>query len=43
MDRQIAGSVGLQQVAKDKEIEQLSQHTSIDDMAQSIQENISSE
>jgi len=40
MDRQIAGSVGLQKVAKDKEIEQLSQHTSIDDMAQSIQESL---
>jgi uncharacterized membrane protein len=43
MDRQIAGSVGLQKVAKDKEIEQLSQHTSIDDMAQSIQESLPSE
>jgi uncharacterized membrane protein len=40
MDRQIAGSVGLQKVAKDKEIEQLSQHTSIDEMAQSIQESL---
>ena len=43
MDRQIAGSVGLQKVAKDKEIEQLSQHTSIDEMAQSIQESLPSE
>jgi hypothetical protein len=43
MDRQIAGSVGLQKVAKDKEIEQLSQHTSIDDMAQSIQESLPAE
>jgi uncharacterized membrane protein len=43
MDRQIAGSVGLPKVAKDKEIEQLSQHTSIDDMAQSIQESLPAE
>jgi uncharacterized membrane protein len=43
MDRQIAGSVGLPKVAKDKEIEQLSQHTSIDEMAQSIQESLPSE
>jgi uncharacterized membrane protein len=43
MDRQIAGSVGLQKVAKDKELEQLSQHTSIDEMAQSIQESLPSE
>jgi uncharacterized membrane protein len=43
MDRQIAGSVGLQKVAKDKEIEQLSQSTSIDEMAQSIQESLPSE
>ena len=43
MDRQIAGSVGLPKVAKDKEIEQLSQSTSIDEMAQSIQESLPSE
>jgi uncharacterized membrane protein len=43
MDRQIAGSVGLQKVAKDKEIEQLSQHTSIDEMAQSIQQSLPAE
>jgi len=43
LDRQIARSVGLQQVAKDKEIEQLSQRTSIDVMAQSIQESLPSE
>jgi uncharacterized membrane protein len=40
MDRQIAGTMGLRKVAKDKEIEQLSQHTSIDDVAQTIKENI---
>jgi uncharacterized membrane protein len=40
MDRQIAGSMGLQKVTRDKEIEQLSQHTSIDDVAQTIKETI---
>jgi uncharacterized membrane protein len=40
MDRQIAGTMGLQKVAKDKEIEQLSQHTSIDDVAQTIKESL---
>ena len=43
MDRQIAGSMGLQKVAKDKEIEQLSQHTSIEDVAQTIKESLPSE
>lgn len=40
MNRQIAGSMGLQKVTKDKDIEQLSQHTSIDDVAQSIKESL---
>ena len=40
MDRQIAGSMGLQKVARDKEIEQLSQHTSIDDVAQTIKDSL---
>lgn len=40
MDRQIAGKVGLPQVAGDKEIEQLSQHTSIDDVAQTIKDKL---
>jgi uncharacterized membrane protein len=43
MDRQIAGSMGLQKVAKDKEIEQLSQHTSIEDVAQTIKESLPNE
>jgi uncharacterized membrane protein len=43
MDRQIAGSMGLQKVAKDKEIEQLAQQTSIDDVAQTIKESLPSE
>jgi uncharacterized membrane protein len=40
MDRQIAGKVGLNQVANDKEIEQLSQHTSIDEVAQTIKDQL---
>ena len=43
MDRQIAASMGLQKVTRDKEIEQLSQHTSIDDVAQTIKESLPSE
>jgi uncharacterized membrane protein len=43
VDRQIAGKVGLKQVATDKEIEQLSQHTSIDDVAQTIKDQLPSE
>jgi uncharacterized membrane protein len=43
MDRQIAGSMGLQKVAKDKELEQLSQHTSIEDVAQTIKESLPAE
>ncbi|MBA3916924.1 MAG: DUF1003 domain-containing protein, partial [Acidobacteriales bacterium] len=43
MDRQIAERVGLQKVANDVEIQQLSQHTSIDDVAQTIKESLPSE
>jgi uncharacterized membrane protein len=43
VDRKIAGKVGLQRVANDKELEQLSQHTSIDDVAQSIKDKLPSE
>jgi uncharacterized membrane protein len=43
MDRQIAGKVGLRQVATDQEIEQLSRHTSIDEVAQTIKENLPAE
>jgi uncharacterized membrane protein len=43
MDRQIAGSMGLQKVAKDKELEQLSQHTSIEDVAQTIKDSLPNE
>jgi uncharacterized membrane protein len=43
MDRKIAGQVGLQRVANDKELEQLSQHTSIDDVAQTLKDKLPSE
>jgi uncharacterized membrane protein len=43
MDRQIAGSMGLQKVAKDKEIEELSKHTSIEDVAQTIKDSLPAE
>ena len=42
MDRQIAGKVGLKQVVNDQEIEQLSQHTSIDDVAKTIKDQLPS-
>ena len=40
IDRQIAETVGLKEVVNDEEIHQLSQHTSIDDVAQTIKENL---
>ncbi len=40
MNRQIAERVGLHGVAQDKDIELLGQHTSIDMMAQTIQEKL---
>ena len=43
MDRKIAGQVGLKRVANDKELEQLSQHTSIDDVAQTLKNKLPSE
>src|ERR1700722_19671210 len=43
IDRQIAGTVGLKEVVNDDEIHQLSQHTSIDDVAQTIKENLPTE
>jgi uncharacterized membrane protein len=43
MERQIADALGLRKVVKDKEIEQLSQHTSIDEVAQTIQESLPAE
>ncbi|MEO8736403.1 MAG: DUF1003 domain-containing protein [Edaphobacter sp.] len=42
MDRQIAGKVGLPRVANDKEIEQMSQDTSINDVAQTIKDTLPS-
>ena len=40
MDRQIANKVGLPHVANDNEIEQLSQRTSIDDVANTIKDKL---
>lgn len=43
MNRQIAQGMGLHHLAKDVEIEQLSQDTSIDEMARTIQEALPAE
>ena len=41
MDRQIAKQMGLEKVANTTEIRELSQHTSIEDVAQTIRDTIS--
>jgi uncharacterized membrane protein len=43
MNRQVAGKLGLGNVAKDEAIEEMSQRTSIDEVAQTIQDNLSPE
>jgi uncharacterized membrane protein len=43
MNREIAASLGLKKMAGDQEIAQLSQHTSIDDVAQTIKESLPTE
>jgi hypothetical protein len=43
IDRQLAAKVGLSAVAEDADITQLSQKTSIDDVAQSLKESMPSE
>lgn len=43
MNRQIAREMGLNQVADNPEIRDLSQHTSIEDVAQTIKENLPAE
>ena len=40
MDRQIASQVGLTAVAESREVRELSQHTSVEEMAQKIRENL---
>ena len=40
VDRQIAQQVGLERVANSAEVRELSQHTSIEDVAQTIKENL---
>ena len=41
MDRQIATQVGLPSIAKDRDIQELGKETSIDQVAQTIQDNLS--
>jgi len=43
MERQIAEHLGLRQIAENDEVSQLSQHTSIDEVAQIIQETLPTE
>jgi uncharacterized membrane protein len=43
IERQLAGRAGLAEVAEDSEIQQLSQKTSIDAVAQSLQDSMPSE
>lgn len=43
MDQQIAGKMGLAGIAKDSEIHEMGKQTSIDDVAQTIQENLTSD
>jgi uncharacterized membrane protein len=43
MNRQIAVKVGLHGVGQDKEIQQLGENISIDDVAQTIQDNLAAE
>jgi len=40
VDRQIAERIGLHKIASDEEISQLSEHTSIDELAQGIKESM---
>jgi uncharacterized membrane protein len=41
IQRQLAARLGMEQVANDKDTEALSQHTSIEDVAQTIKESLS--
>ena len=43
MTRQIAERIGLQKIANDAEIKEMSQHTSIEDVAQTIKESLPAE
>ena len=43
VERELAGRMGLKEVAKDIEIEQLSQQTSIDELAQTVQKELAEE
>jgi uncharacterized membrane protein len=43
VERQLAGKMGLRDVATDAEIERMSQQTSIDEMARTVKEHLSDE
>lgn len=43
LDRQIIGRVGLTEVKAEEEIEQLSRHTSSDEVAQTLREQLSND
>jgi len=43
VERELAAKMGLKDVAKDAEIQQLSEQTSIDDLAQTLQEHLTDE
>jgi len=43
VERELAEKMGLKEVAKDAELQQLSEQTSIDDLAQTLQEHLTDE
>jgi uncharacterized membrane protein len=43
VERRLAARMGLHEIAKDPDIEELSRQTSIDDMAQTVQEHLADE
>jgi uncharacterized membrane protein len=43
MNREMAGKIGLPAIARDQNIKELGEETSIDEVAQTIQENFSQE
>jgi hypothetical protein len=43
MNREMAGKIGLPAIARDRNIKELGEETSIDEVAQTIQENFSQE
>jgi hypothetical protein len=41
MNREVAGKIGLPGIARDRDIKELGEETSIDEVAQTIQDNFS--